>query len=62
MLSNVDISFHPSWWHKHAGINFDEGFFFDAPRRVEFEFRLKDAEMIDEMNRILTQMEATGIH
>ncbi|MBR7040598.1 MAG: hypothetical protein IKI24_02020 [Clostridia bacterium] len=35
MLSNVDISFHPSWWHKHAGINFDEGFFFDAPRRVE---------------------------
>lgn len=30
----------------------------DASRRVEFKFRLKDAEMIDEMNRILTQMEA----
>lgn len=29
----------------------------DASRRVEFKFRLKDSEMIDEMNRILSQME-----
>ena len=29
----------------------------DASRRVEFKFRLKDSEMIDEMNRILTQMQ-----
>ena len=29
----------------------------DASRRVEFKFRLKDSEMIQEMNRILTQME-----
>lgn len=35
MRTNVDISFHTSWWHRHAGIDFDEGFFFDAPRRVE---------------------------
>ena len=34
----------------------------DASRRVEFKFRLKDAEMIQEMNRILTQMEATDTH
>ena len=34
----------------------------DASRRVEFKFRLKDAEMIEEMNRILTQMEGTGGH
>ena len=27
----------------------------DASRRVEFKFRLKDAEMINEMNRILSQ-------
>jgi hypothetical protein len=26
----------------------------DQSRRVEFQFRLKDAEMIDEMNRILS--------
>lgn len=29
----------------------------DASRRVEFKFRLKDTEMIDEMNRILSEME-----
>ncbi len=29
----------------------------DASRRVEFKFRLKDAEMIEEMNRILSEME-----
>lgn len=29
----------------------------DASRRVEFKFRLKDAEMIDEMNRILMEMQ-----
>ena len=29
----------------------------DASRRVEFKFRLKDSEMIEEMNRILSQME-----
>ena len=28
----------------------------DASRRVEFKFRLKDAEMIEEMNRILSEM------
>lgn len=26
----------------------------ESSRRVEFTFNLKDAEMIDEMNRILT--------
>ena len=35
MLSNADICFHPSWWHKNAGIEFGERFFFDAPWRVE---------------------------
>ena len=27
----------------------------DASRRVEFKFSLKDAQMIEEMNQILTQ-------
>lgn len=35
MRSNVDITFHPSWWHRHAGIDFDERFFYDASWRVE---------------------------
>lgn len=33
----VEAVFHPSWWHKHAGIDFDEGFFYDPRRRVEDE-------------------------
>ena len=32
----------------------------DASRRVEFKFSLKDAEMIAEMNRILSQEESAG--
>ena len=35
MKHNVDITFHPSWWNKHAGIEFDEKFWFDANYRVE---------------------------
>lgn len=34
----------------------------DASRRVEFKFRLKDAEMIEEMNRILSTMEGQVSH
>ena len=35
MLSDADVTFHPSWWHKYAGVDFDRRFFFDAPFRVE---------------------------
>ncbi|MBQ3669065.1 MAG: hypothetical protein II920_07555 [Clostridia bacterium] len=35
MKQNVDITFHPSWWHKNAGTDFDRRFFFDAEWRVE---------------------------
>lgn len=37
----VDFVFSPSWWNKNAGISFDEGFFFDARRRVEDEQRME---------------------
>lgn len=37
----VDIVFHPSWWHKNAGISFDESFFYDPRRRVEDEQRME---------------------
>lgn len=33
----VEIVFHPSWWHRHYGITFDEAFFFDPLKRVESE-------------------------
>ena len=31
----------------------------DASRRVEIKFRLKDEEMIDELNQILSSSDAT---
>ena len=40
-LLPVDIVFHPSWWHKHVGITFDEDFFFHPVRRVESERRME---------------------
>ncbi len=37
----VEIVFHPSWWHRHYGFVFDEGFFFNPVRRVEEEQRMR---------------------
>lgn len=37
----VDIVFHPSWWHAHTGITFDEDFFYHPDRRVEAERRME---------------------
>jgi hypothetical protein len=37
----VEVVFHPSWWHKNAGIVFDEDFFYDPRRRVEDERRME---------------------
>lgn len=41
MRSNVDITFHPSWWHKHTGVEFDEKFFFDADYRLEADVKMR---------------------
>ena len=40
-LLPVEVVFHPSWWHRHAGITFDEDFFFHPRRRVEVERRME---------------------
>ena len=40
-LLPVDIVFHPSWWHRHTGIVFDEDFFYHPARRVEDERRME---------------------
>lgn len=37
----VDIVFHPSWWYRHAGIPFDEDFFYHPRRRVEAEQKME---------------------
>ncbi len=38
----VEVVFHASWWHRHYGFRFDEGFFFDPTRRVEDERRMRE--------------------
>ncbi len=37
----VDVVFHPSWWNRHAGITFDEDFFYHPAKRVETEKRME---------------------
>ena len=37
----VDVVLHPSWWHAHAGITFDEDFFYHPVKRVESERRME---------------------
>lgn len=37
----VEVVFHPSWWHRHAGITFEEDFFYHPARRVEAERRME---------------------
>ncbi len=39
----VEVVFHPAWWHRHYGLTFDEGFFFDPGRRVADERRMRTA-------------------
>ncbi len=39
----VDIVLHPSWWHRHEGITFDEDFFYHPARRVEAERKMEKA-------------------
>ena len=37
----VDLVLHPSWWHAHAGLTFDEDFFYHPAKRVESERRME---------------------
>ena len=41
MKNNVDITFHPSWWHKYAGIEFDEKFWFDVEYRMDADIKMR---------------------
>lgn len=34
--------FHPSWWHRHAGIVFDDDFFYHPLKRVEAERQMEN--------------------
>ena len=36
-----DITFHPSWWHKYAGIEFTKDFFEDPEYRMECDVKMR---------------------
>jgi hypothetical protein len=38
----VEVVFHPSWWHRHAEIDFGEDFFYHPARRVEAERKMEE--------------------
>jgi hypothetical protein len=40
-LLPVEIVLAPDWWHAHAGIDFDQDFFFHPRRRVEAERKME---------------------
>jgi hypothetical protein len=37
----VDITFHPSWWHKNAGICFNKEFFYNSEYRIEADLKMR---------------------
>jgi hypothetical protein len=39
----VEVVFHPSWWHRHYGMTFQQEFFFDPIKRVECELAMRAA-------------------
>ena len=36
-----DITFHPSWWHKYAGVDFTQNFFDDPEYRMDCDVRMR---------------------
>lgn len=38
-----DITFHPSWWHKNAGIDFTQDFFDEPEYRMECDVKMRRA-------------------
>lgn len=43
MRYKVDITPHPSWWHRYAGVDFGRDFFFDAAKRTEYDRDMRRA-------------------
>ena len=41
MKQHVDVTFHPSWWYQHTGVEFDEKFWFDPDYRVEADIHMR---------------------
>lgn len=40
-MLRYEICFHPSWWHKHAGIDFSEPFWYDPETRMAADAKMR---------------------
>ena len=40
-MIKYDITFHPSWWHQNAGIDFSQPFFDDPEYRMECDVKMR---------------------
>lgn len=38
---NYDITFHPSWWHQYAGVDFVQDFFDDPAYRMDCDLKMQ---------------------
>jgi uroporphyrinogen-III decarboxylase len=36
-----DVTFHPKWWHKNAGVSFNKDFFYNAGYRIAADIRMR---------------------
>ena len=36
-----DITFHPSWWHENAGVDFTQEFFDDPEYRMDCDVKMR---------------------
>lgn len=43
MKVKYDITFHPSWWHKNAGISFHQDFFDEPEYRMDCDVKMRKA-------------------
>lgn len=41
MSIQVDITFHPSWWHKNVGVCFDQDFFYNPDYRISADIKMR---------------------
>lgn len=41
MAVPVDVTFHPSWWHANAGVDFNEEFFTEPEYRIEADIKMR---------------------
>lgn len=41
MEIKYDVTFHAGWWHKNAGVNFNEDFFLEPDYRVEADQKMR---------------------